>query len=200
MSRLTLGTHNLLDGAAPATAFAQVVFFTEAGPPDLSHLAGWDVYTCQQQRDLVIAVDPKLGWKLERHYKKAHWGVRKVTPNRGTFWLTDDVAKVALINEHRINAAFPPYIRGEGPFRRLAWELHTRMTLRIIKRLKKKGYIIYAGGDLNTPFSVRGYKGVLNEAGIGHRFDRLGSTEPFRRVAFLSKLGSDHHRLKGWIG
>lgn len=197
----TLGTHNLLDGAAPATPFAQVLFLTEAtGDVAGSELAeSHDVYVCEQQRDLVIAVIRGFGWDLEPHYERAHWGVRKVTPNRGTFWLTDDVAMVALVDEHRINAAFPPYVRGEGLFRRLAWELHTRMTLRIIKRLKKKGYTVHAGGDLNTPFGVKGYKGVLNEVGISHRFDRLGSTESFHKVVLLSKMGSDHNRLKGWV-
>lgn len=194
----TLGTHNLLDGAAPATPFADVLFFTEAGGADFSEPVGYDIYTCHEQRDLVIAVSRHLELgHLEPHYKKAHWGVRKVTPNRGTFWLTDDVAMVALVDEHRINAAFPPYKRGEGLFRRLAWELHTRNTLTIIKRLKRKGYTVYAGGDLNTPLGVLGYKGVVNEVGDG--YDRLGSTEKFRKSTHLSKLGSDHFRLKGWI-
>lgn len=201
MSRLTLGTHNLLDGAAPATAFAQLLFFTEAGGADYSRLTqagGYEIHVCEEQPDLVVAVDRTLELDLEPHYKRAHWGARKVTPNRGTFWLTDDVAMVALVDEHRINAAFPPYVRGEGLFRRLAWEIHTHMTLRIIKRLIKQGYIVYAGGDLNTPADVAGYKKVLVEVGDG--FDRLGSTEPFRRSLELSKFGSDHHRLKGWIG
>lgn len=197
--RLSLGTHNLLDGAAPATAFANILFFTEAGGADMSELSPWDVHICHDQRDLVIAVHRDLGMgPFHRHYRQAVFGVRKVSPNRGTFWLTDDVAMVALVVEHRINAAFPPYIRGEKLFRKLAWWYHTRMTLRIVKRLKKKGYIVYAGGDLNTPAGVSGYKGVLHEAGNG--FDRLGSTEPIRRSLHLSKLGSDHLRLKGWIG
>jgi hypothetical protein len=101
---------------------------------------------------------------------------------------------VALVDEHRINAAFPPYIRGEGRFRRIKWELHTRRTLRIIRRLKRKGYTVYAGGDLNTPEGVSGYRGVLHET--GKHFDRLGSTKPFKRTLVLSKLGSDHFRLR----
>lgn len=189
----TLGTHNLLDGAAPPTGFAHVVFYTEA----LGRGAAlYDTYVCEQQPDLVISVHKNTGWQFEEHYLPAHWGARKVTPNRGTFYLVDHVAKVVLIDEHRINAAFPPYIRGEKLFRKLAWQLHTRNTLKIIKRYKKLGYTIHAGGDLNTPKGVSGYKGHLYET--GEHFDRLGSTRPFVRSMVLSKLGSDHFRLKGW--
>lgn len=193
----TLGTHNLLDGAAPATVFAKVLFYTEAGGADRRQLneAGYEVHTCQQQRDLVIAVSPELGWNdLEGHYQQALFGVKKVSPNRGTFWLTDDVAKVALIVEHRINAAFPPFKRGEKLFRKLAWWSHTRMTLGIIKRLKKQGYTIYAGGDLNTPEGVSGYKGKLHE--VGRRYDRLGSTEKLNNARRTPRLGSDHFGLR----
>lgn len=194
----TLGTHNLLDGKAPATAFADILFFTEAinqAFGDLKVGRGYHIHTCKQQRDLVIAVDRRLEWNhLEPHYKRALLGVRRVSPNRGTFWLTDDVAMVALIVEHRINAAFPPFKRGEKLFRKLAWWSHTRMTVRIIKRLKKQGYTIYAGGDLNTPSNVAGYKRKLIEVGDG--LDRLGSTEQLSSVRHLSRLGSDHPRLR----
>lgn len=194
----TLGTHNLLDGKAPATPFAKVLFFTEALPTKVHREVGGthDVYSCRQQRDLAIAVRSGHGWDLTPHYEQAVIGVRKVSPHRGTFWLTDDVAMVALIDEHRINAAFPPYKRGEKLFRKLAHWSHTRMTLRIIRRLKRKGYTIYAGGDLNTPEGVSGYKGELYE--VGKKYDRLGSTEPFKKSKRKSRLKSDHFRVKGW--
>lgn len=188
----TLGTHNLLDGKAPATPFADILFFTEA---KRVHLKGYRVFMCPRQRDLVIAVAYDLGLDhLEEHYSQAIFGAKKVSPHRGTFWLTDDVAKVALIVEHRINAAFPPYKRGEKLFRKLAWWSHTRMTLRIIRRLKRQGYTIYAGGDLNTPEGVSGYKGELYE--VGRKYDRLGSTEPLWKVKRLARLGSDHFRWR----
>jgi hypothetical protein len=196
----TIGTHNTLDGKAPATPFASVVFFTEAVPARVRTQIGatHSVYVCRRQPDLIIAVSRKLGWELVPHYKKAHWGVRKVTPNRGTFWLTSDKHKVALVNEHRINAAFPPYKRGEGLFRRTMWEMHTRMTLRIIRRLIRQGYDVHAAGDLNTPRGISGYRGVLNER--GSHYDRLGSTRPLGPVKVLSRLGSDHWRYKAKVG
>lgn len=190
---LSIGTHNLLDGKAPATPFADIIFFTEANP--INRLPHYETYGCQQQRDLAIAVhfDAEL-IHLDEHYKRAHWGIRKVTPHRGTYWLTDDRAKVALVVEHRINAAFPPFKRGESLFRKTMWAMHTRMTLRIIRRLKKKGYTVYAGGDLNTPVGVSGYRGVLNE--VGRKYDRLGSTRRLTDAKRLSPMGSDHHRLR----
>ena len=193
----TIGTHNLLDGAAPATPFADVIFFTEATSRVHDDLRqGYDVFTCSKQRDLAIAVDIQLGLTpfLKEHYERALFGARKVSPHRGTYWLTDDKRGVALIVEHRINAAFPPFKRGEALFRKLAWWSHTRMTLRIIKRLKKQGYTIYAGGDLNTPEGVSGYKGTLHE--VGRRYDRLGSTRPLKNAKRLPRLGSDHFRWR----
>jgi hypothetical protein len=192
----TLGTHNLLDGKAPATAFADVVFFTEAHP--INSLPGYQLWKCPKQRDLVVAVSESLGWDLTWHYDKALFGAKRVSPHRGTFWLTDDTAMVALIVEHRINAAFPPFRRGERLFRRLAWWSHARMTLRIIRRLIRKGYTVHAGGDLNTPRGVSGYDGVLNER--GSHYDRLGSTLPMGPAKVLSRLGSDHPRLRARAG
>lgn len=195
---LTIGTHNLLDGRAPATDFADIIFFTEATARVQRDLVGThDIYACEQQRDLVIAVRAAYEWSFEEHYAKALFGAKKVSPHRGTYWLTDDDNMNAFLAEHRINAAFPPYKRGEALFRKLAWWSHTRLTLKIIRRLKKKGYTIYAGGDLNTPVGVSGYKGVLNE--VGRKYDRLGSTRELTDAKRLSRLGSDHFRLRATV-
>lgn len=195
---ISIGCHNLLDGAAPFTPFADTLFFTEAVGASRAQMFGYEVHVCDRQRDLAIAIAPDLNLgAFEPHYKKAHWGIPKVTPNRGTFWLTDSRAKVALLVEHRINAAFPPFRRGEGLFRKTMWEMHTRMTLRIIRKLKKQGYTIYAGGDLNTPVGVSGYRGVLNE--VGRKYDRLGSTKKLVNARRLSRLGSDHFRLRAEV-
>lgn len=195
---LTIGTHNLLDGKAPATPFADILFFTEATGNVYRLPKAYAIYVCEEQRDLVIAVRDSVGLgNLRGRYAQAIFGARKVSPHRGTFIATDDVKKVALIVEHRINAAFPPYKRGEALFRRLAWWSHTRLTLKIIRRLKKKGYTIYAGGDLNTPVGVSGYKGVLNE--VGRKYDRLGSTRELADAKRLSRLGSDHFRLRATV-
>lgn len=201
MPALTLATHNLLDGAAAATPFGDVILLTEAIPAKVRDQIGDShaVFVCQRQQDLVIAACAPLLSNASEHYEKALFGAKKVSPHRGTFWLTGRIhgEKVALLVEHRVNAAFPPYKRGEALFRKLAWWSHTRMTLRIIRRLKKRGYTVHAGGDLNTPSGVRGYRGVLNEVGKG--LDRLGSTKRLSDVQTLSKNGSDHHRLRATV-
>lgn len=196
----SLGTHNLLDGAAPATDFADIIFFTESLPEVVRAIGHTHiVFVCPQQKDLAIAVHWSQNFTKApgKYYDKAVFGVAKVSPNRGTFVLTDDVAKVALIVEHRINAAFPPFKRGEALFRKLAWWSHTRMTLKTIRRLKKRGYTVHAGGDLNTPVGVSGYRGVLNE--VGRKYDRLGSTKPLVNAKRLPALGSDHFRLRAEV-
>lgn len=194
----SLGTHNLYDGAAPATPFADIIFFTEARPVRGS-LVGYRIFIAQRQNDLAIAFPASMLRDAGAFYKRCHWGVPKVTPSRGTFWVTGQSSegKVALLVEHRINAAFEPFKRGEGLFRKTMWEMHTRMTLRIIRKLKKRGYTVYAGGDLNTPVGVSGYRGVLNE--VGRKYDRLGSTRPLVNARRLSRLGSDHFRLRAEV-
>lgn len=197
----TVGTYNTLDGKGTVTDFADVLLLTEAIPAKVrTQIAKThDVYVCERQPDLIIAVRRGLDWgELVDDYKRAHWGIRKVTPARGTFWLTSESAKIALLDEHRINAGFAPFIRGEGLFRKTMWEMHTRLTLRIVRRLKKQGYTVYAGGDLNTPRGTSGYRGVLREVGRG--FDRLGSTRRLTGVQELPRNGSDHHPLKATAG
>lgn len=193
----TLGCHNLLDGKGSPTPFADVLLFTESHP--LARLSGYQTWVCDRQRDLSICVVAGLLSDATPHYKRVHWGIRKVTPNRGTFWLTGtmDGEKTVIVVEHRINAAFAPFKRGEGLFRKTMWEMHTRASLRIIKRLKAQGYRVLAGGDLNTPRGVSGYRGVLKEA--GDSLDRLGATSKLTNVQHLSRMGSDHPRLKATV-
>jgi hypothetical protein len=205
----TLGTHNLLDGAGEPTGFADYLFFTESAPGAIRKLLGddYEVRVCEEQRDLVLAwhrafFTPKRNSKGEvrEGYKQAHGGIKKVTPHRGTYWVhgyDSEGVRCVLVVEHRINAAFPPFIRGEARYRRRMWRKHTRITLRRIKRWLRKGYRVYAGGDLNTPHGVNGYEGVLYERGfqLGHGFDRVGSSEMLEPARELSRMGSDHPRI-----
>lgn len=199
---LTLGTHNLHDETGTPTPFADAILFTEAMYSEVRdelHTTH-DVHVCKRQKDLVIAVRKGIAFDVTEHYKRAHWGVRKVTPNRGTYWLEGRIhgERVALLVEHRINAAFAPFKRGEGLYRKTMWAIHTGMTLRIVKRLKARGFTIHAGGDLNTVRGVQGYRGALTEVGGG--LDRLGSTKLLTDVEHLSRMGSDHNRLRARVG
>ena len=203
MRKLTVGTHNTHDGDGRGPAFADVVLYTEVVPVVLANdvSATHDLWVCKWQRDLAIALDKSLPiTKVREHYRPVHPGVAKVTPHRGTYWLTFELdgRRGAALVEHRINAAFPPYRRGEATFRRLSWQLHTRVTLRIVRRLIRKGRFVLAGGDPNTTRKVRAYRGVLEER--GHGFDRIG-VHGWHVSGYgnLSRSGSDHHRLKVWL-
>lgn len=199
---LTLGTFNTLDGRGRLTPFADIILVTEAIATKVrAELADThDVYPCRWQRDLAIAISKTLdAERVRTHYRPVHPGIAKVTPHRGEFWLTlrlegDDTA---IQVGHWINAAFPPYRRGEARFRRAMWRRHQRIALRIIRRHIAKGRTVYAGGDLNTIPGVLGYAGVLHE--VGAHFDRLASTRRLPVAQRLSKNGSDHHRLKASV-
>lgn len=199
---LTLGTFNTLDGKGQVVDFADILLLTEAIPRKVRHelRETHDVYVCRWQRDLIIAIRKTLAVERVRtHYRLVHPGIAKVTPHRGEFWLTLTLEgePTAIQVGHWINAAFPPYRRGEARFRRAMWRRHQRIALRIIGRHIRKGRTVYAGGDLNTIPGVLGYRGVLRE--VGSHFDRLGSTRELPVAQRLSRMGSDHHRLKASV-
>lgn len=194
----TFGTHNTHDEAGTPSAFADVLFFTEAIPERVRAALeplGYVVAPCRWQKDLVIAWERGVFVPRRKRYKLAHPGIAKVTPHRGTYWIVGRLhgKRAVLLVEHRINAAFPPYRRGEATFRRLSWSWHTRLTLRQIRRFRRQGLLVVCGGDTNTPHGVSAYRGLLHEA--GSHFDRLGSTRPLAEVQLLSRMGSDHARL-----
>lgn len=205
--RFTLGTHNTLDGRARPTTFADLILFTEANVTGLDRLrfraAGYGLLVCREQPDLAV------GWRRdlfkregEISYHRIVTGVPEVTPNRGTAWLPlvhrPTLVPVAAVWEHRINAAFPPYVRGEGTFRRRAWRDHTNYTLDLIDRLAGSRYLCLAGGDVNTPERVPGYWPNVER---GERLDRLAlgldDVEAWQLgdAQYLSTAGSDHPRL-----
>lgn len=204
----TLGTHNLLDNSGTPTGFADVILFTEAIPARIIAELGddYDIHVCRWQKDLVVATRKGVFTVKRERYFPAVPGVKKVTPHRGTYELegilhTEDNADTAIEAEHRINAGFPPFRRGEGWFRSAMWKFHTAATLRRIRHHKRKGRLVLAGGDLNTPNGIWGYKGTLREVGngIGRGYDRLGCTRPLGDVESLSRMGSDHPRLRATL-
>lgn len=199
----TLATHNLLDGKAPATPFGDVLLLTEAIPRKVRRELGTthNVYVCRWQRDLIIAVRKTIRQeRVRRHYRLVHPGAAKVTPHRGTFWLSLrlDGRPTTILVEHRINAAFPPFKRGERFFRPRMWRLHRWVTLRVVRRSKRRGRDVYAGGDPNAIRGVKAYRGELHE--VGDHFDRLASSRPLRELEVMSRMGSDHPRLRARVG
>lgn len=198
MTTTTIGTHNLHDLAGWPTPFADVILFTEAVPARVREFLepGYVVRACRWQKDLVIAWRRGTFVPTCTRYRLAHPGIPKVTPRRGTFIIEGHLGGVptALVAEHRINAAFPPFIRGERLYRPRMWQLHTSITRRTVRRLLERGYVVLAGGDLNTPRGVSGYKGLLRE--YGHGFDRIAASARLEAVETLSREGSDHPRLR----
>lgn len=195
----TLGTFNTLDGKGTVTDFADLILITEGIPKKVRHelRETHDVYVCRFQRDLAIAVRKTLAQeRVRKHYRLVHPGIAKVTPHRGTFWLTLRLEgkPTTILVEHRINAAFPPFRRGERFYRPKMWSLHTKITLRIIRRRIRKGDEVHGGGDVNAIRGIKAYRGVLHEVGTG--FDRLASTKRLTDVEVLPKNGSDHHPLR----
>lgn len=206
----SFGTHNLHDDEGVPTLFADVVLFTEAIPPTIrakvrarramlqARLTGYTVRVCRQQRDLVVVLRRRHYKVTGVHYELAHKGRPQVTPHRGTFAVeTIERAtgrRVAFVDWHPINAAWPPFIRGEGDFRRRCWWDHHALTMRMIHRYLEAGWEVRAGGDANTPRDVHPYADMLNEFGRG--LDRLASSSPIRNAEVLSRKGSDHPRLR----
>lgn len=212
----TLGTHNLHDAAGVPTFFADAVLFTEAVPKSIRAkaraararararvLGGYTVRVCKKQRDLVVALKRRQYEVTGVRYHLVHLGRAEVSPHRGIFVVeTIERAtgrRVVFIVEHRINAAFPPYVRGEGPWRSERWQMHTAAAIHIIDDYLADGWDVRAGGDLNTPHGlVEGYRGHLNEVGNG--LDRLGSSSPLRNFERLGRRGSDHPRIRAVMG
>lgn len=206
---LSFATHNLWDRRGLPTFVADVMLFTEAYPPTIrararakasrsaARLAGFRVVVCGEQRSLVVAYRRRLLAYTGRRYRRAHAGRAKVTPRRGTFTVHTRCRScrrhVALVVEHRINAAFPPYKRGHAEQRRKLWEAHTALTLQHLRRLDRAGWLFLAGGDLNTPGDVSGYEGAWSEAGSG--YDRLASNRPLGSQGYGPRHGSDHRLL-----
>lgn len=203
--------HNLRDWAGDPDVTADVCFFTEAEAKTIrtkvrawrrtaqARLSGKRVLVCKQQRDLVLVVSRRL-FKVESvEYRLAHEGVAGVTPHRGTFVVRGrfrkNGRKAAFVLEHRINSWWKNE-RGERAFRAKCWIGHTNLTLSIVGVLHMDGYVVFAGGDLNAPRNVLGYRGQLDE--VSTSLDRLAcspwaSLTGFRRGP---KRGSDHHEIE----
>lgn len=214
----TIGTHNLHDETGIPTFFADAIGFTEAIPSTIrarmrarwanarARLAGYTMRVCSHQRDLVMALRRRHYKVTRTRYVPVHGGRAKVTPHRGTFVVETIRRKGRLrrprgrrevfLLAHRINAAFPPFKRGEAQFRADRWTDHAATDAALARKYRAAGWVVHILGDLNTP---RGVKGTRLPHEVGHGFDRIGSTVRLRRVQYLSRKGSDHPRLRATI-
>lgn len=214
------GTHNLHDDAGTPTFFADVVGFVEASADKIKAkgrrsrlrrarnlLAGYRILVCERQKDLACAIKRQHYKVTGQKYRFVHGGVAKVTPHRGE-WAVETIERVGILRRpkgrkvvfiwgHRINAAFPPHIRGEGEFRSQRWWEHNKASNDLIERYLAAGWQVRAGGDPNTPKDrpgLRAYSSLPYEVGGGH-FDRLASSDEIEDFRVMSRKGSDHPRL-----
>lgn len=200
--RFTCGTHNLHDETGRPTLFADLIVFTEAVPDTIARVAHgtpWRMVTCPRQPDLVVVYDSRVFRRQARRTRYAKYvdGWAGVTPNRGTFTVPlihrKTKRKIRVNAEHRINAAFKPFVRGEPVFRAAKWSEHTHGTLATMERQDKAGLLAVSAGDDNTPRGVAAYPG-WNE--VGDHFDRIGSNATLTGLEVLTKVGSDHPRIR----
>jgi len=199
----SVGTHNTHDQAGRVTLFADLVGYTEAIPVKVrERLAlarrGYRVRVCRRQRDLVFVARRKVLRITRTRYVPVHGGRAEVTPHRGTFVIEgrrrDTRRRVAILLPHRINAGFPPYVRGEAVFRSKRWHAHREVDDLLIEDYRERGWDVIALGDVNTPPDVVGFPALAWEVGRG--FDRIASNVDLVDVEYLGHAGSDHPRLR----
>lgn len=210
MNGPTIGTHNTHDEAGRVTLFADAVGYCEAIGRTVrqrvaarasrvrARLGGYRVRVCRSQRDLVFVCRRRV-WRITRvRYVPVHGGRAEVTPHRGTFVIeavrrATGKPEVFLLG-HRINAAWPPYVRGEAVFRADKWHAHDATDARLARQYRERGFEVHALGDANTPPDEVAYRALPWE--IGHGFDRIASTIDLVDVEYLGRAGSDHPRLR----
>lgn len=212
----TIGTHNLHDERGVPHLFADAIGYTEAVARGIrakvrAHRArtrarirkGYTVRVCRRQRDLVMALRRRHYKVTGTRYVPVHDGRRKVTPHRGTF-VVETIRRKGRLRRakgrrevfllcHRINAAFPPFKRGEARFRSQRWTEHEQTDAELVAHYQAMGYVVHLLGDLNTP---PGVKGTTLPHEVGHGFDRIASTRRLYAVVRMSRAGSDHHRWR----
>lgn len=203
MTGPSIGTHNTHDEAGRVTLFADAVGYTEAIAGKVRERVrlaarGYAMRVCRHQRDLVFVARRRV-WRITRtYYVPVHKGREEVTPHRGTFVIETRRRRTrrreVFLVPHRINAAHPPYVRGEPEFRATRWHDHRNTDDAIIREYRAKGWNVHAMGDVNTPPGVVGFPALAWEVGRG--FDRLASTEDLVDVEYLGEAGSDHPRLR----
>lgn len=185
----------------------------KAGSPD----RGWDVQ-CLTERSSA----PAPPW-AERHVAKrikglaidwnpdllehrgggsavAHLGLAGFSPNRGTLWdefnLIGTPWKVAVVCSHRLNDPDGD-TRSFGPLRRTLWKVHAAQDKRIIRRLERRGFLVFYGGDIND--RTADLRPLERLAGTLGHYDALGRPRDKRvHMTALDKTPgapSDHARF-----
>ena len=212
MTKLSLGGHNLYDGAGTPTPFADAIGFTEA--PSIKVMRrrlGWRAdprYRLFSKGDpsMVLALRAGLFGLATAQFHMAHrsgqfYGMPHTTPMRGTLVVktkTKDGRKVGFLLSHRINKSErshqePSMSQAERKLRAALYADHEALDIDLADGLLKDGYEVVALGDYNRHGGLV-FDGLLNERGTNP--DRICASPGvyLGPLSWLSKAGSDHPR------
>lgn len=210
MRAYTAGGHNLHDEDGRVEVWADAMFWTEAIPSrirDRVRLARTRLVWDDRDTTMVLGLNRAL-FKLESaEWHRAHAGVGKVTPHRGTLMVRyrsrgRDPIRFGSLLSHRINGSeaghLPPmpYVDGEARLRADLYRTHWRLDAELDEILRSEDRQRLHGGDYNRHGgSVFPVTARLTER--GNNPDRVAASNGLRLgpMQWLPKQGSDH---PGW--
>lgn len=192
---LRVATHNQGDRAASPDHGWDVQCLTERSPGPGPVWARR--HTARGIKGLAIDHDPRVLRSVARGSALAHLGVPRLTPARGTLWEcyrhVPTGRRVAVVCDHRINDP-RGRVRALPLVRWSLWRLHRLVTRRVIRRLQRRGYAVFYGGDPNHASDpIRPLRRVLRGRKDALAGPRLGWVT-FLRVHRTEGAPSDHDR------
>lgn len=214
MTRLSLGGHNLLDGAGAATPFADAIGFTEAPARNVvKQSLRWSTKDPRRYRlfskgdlSMVLALRAGVFGLATSRFHLAHhsgrfYGIPHTTPARGTLVVktkTKAGVKVAFLLSHRINKSERSHqeasmSEAERKLRAALYADHEALDIQLADDLLKAGYEVVGLGDYNRHGGLV-FDGLLRERGTNP--DRICASHGvyLGPMTWLSKVGSDHPR------
>jgi hypothetical protein len=196
--RLRQGSHNQGDEAASPDSGWDVQCLTERSSDAQPNWA--DRHKSRMLKGLAIDWNPDVLDVRRKDSFIAHYGIPKVTPNRGTLWIEATLTTaawidVAVVCSHRINdndGSDHPVTKW---IRRRRWDRHDRKDRRLFRRLERRGFLVLYGGDIND--RTAGIEPLVRE--LNGRYDALGhSVDKRLRLCGITtggRDGSDHQRF-----
>ncbi len=155
--------------------------------------ARFERHTARRLKGLAIDYDPDQWTDLEVGSKVAHVGLAKVTPARGTLWITGkyEGCRLTVMCSHPINDPAGEK-RAFGPIRRLVWTVCAWQDRRLAQRFITRGDAVLLGSDINDrEAGVKRLRRLLR----GH-LDAIcyhpGSLRLVGQVRSIGRRGSDH--------
>lgn len=207
MTALSIGEHNLYDGAGTPTPFAEVLGFTEAPARARMRKAlnGYRLFS-KGDTSMVLALRSGFFGLARSQFHMAHhsgrfYGFPHTTPMRGTLVVktkTKAGQKTAFLLSHRINKSEASHQErsmsvAERKLRERLYADHEALDIDLADGLIKAGSLVVALGDYNR-HGGSVFDGLLDERGTNP--DRIcGSPGVYLGpISWMSPVGSDHPR------